>query len=314
MSSPEAALVSYITIRFRFCNRTAKGERKNMYQINIRKEFWNDSRFIHLCAIHGKFLASGIMVQAWLLAQAFWVQSGVEKKGLIPDEVWDAEPMFANIEKVGLAQRVAGGIYLAGSKKSFGWIEAAISNGKKKKIYRKSGGCSEIKSEIPFTHGDLSEEARSRDLGNPELITSSSSINVLNNKVDAVRNINRYDALFLQPRIDLVKLWNENRGALAAAASGGGRSLKVQEFLGIRPDLTPEQFADAVKKMASSSFLLNRTRKPGERKVKFDLSWLLKDDNLEKVIEGKYDNETTKIEMTESLKKILEEEGLPVGK
>lgn len=85
---------------------------------------------------------------------------------------------------------------------------------------------------------------------------------------------------------ELLKVWNENRGALAAAsAMKGKRAAAAKARLSEEPDLSVH--AAAISRLAASSFA-NGTKNPNGWRA--DLDFYLKPGSLMKIVEGKYDD------------------------
>lgn len=90
-----------------------------MARINVDDDLFTDPRFIELAIKLGdRELAIGIVINAWQLAQRYWVPD----KKLIPIKIFDKLRASKIILDCGLATRKRGGIYLQGSSDQFAWL------------------------------------------------------------------------------------------------------------------------------------------------------------------------------------------------
>lgn len=90
-----------------------------MSRINIDDKLWADARFDALKNILGnELLAIGMAVKSFRIAQEYWKT----ETQLVPFEIWDLYN-FSALEKVGLAERCDGGIYVKGSHEQFDWLK-----------------------------------------------------------------------------------------------------------------------------------------------------------------------------------------------
>lgn len=102
-----------------------------MARINVETDFFADPRFRLLVRTTGgdEARAIGLCIQAWQLAQSYWV-----KKKLIPIEIW-TQAGFDILAAVDLAEVRKEGVYCRGAEKHFAWyaqrIEAARIAGSK---------------------------------------------------------------------------------------------------------------------------------------------------------------------------------------
>jgi len=103
-----------------------------MARVNIEEKWWTDPRRKMLARLVGnEYLADGIMVSVWRLAQTYRGRGN----GLIPHHVWNAVEANSSIVEANLAKIEADGVYVYGSHDHLDWVvekrQQAIEAGKK---------------------------------------------------------------------------------------------------------------------------------------------------------------------------------------
>lgn len=89
-----------------------------MWRINIENRFFSDQRFLALTAKIGSAqTAIGVMVQAWVLAQEFWIPN----KHNVPTKRFKLIPHFREIIAVGFAYEDGDFVYICGANEHFEW-------------------------------------------------------------------------------------------------------------------------------------------------------------------------------------------------
>lgn len=88
-----------------------------------------------------------------------------------------------------------------------------------------------------------------------------------------------------KPKVDLVAIWNANRGGLPEARPTKGRLAKIAARL--REEAAPAYWEGVVQRLARSAFATGNN----DRAWRADFGWLVQNpENHVKVSEGKYDN------------------------
>lgn len=109
-----------------------------MARINIEEIWWTDPRRSKLGELLGSDqLADGLALQAWHLAQRFWIE---EKNGLIPKHIFQSLKNSSELIKAGLAEERGDFVYVSGTSKNNDWLclrRSAGSKGGKKSAKRK---------------------------------------------------------------------------------------------------------------------------------------------------------------------------------
>jgi hypothetical protein len=87
------------------------------------------------------------------------------------------------------------------------------------------------------------------------------------------------------PSLDLIKIWNENRGPLSEARATAKRREKIRAR--VRENDDPAYWHDVVTRLAKSSFATGKN----DRAWQADFGWLIANgENHVKASEGKYDD------------------------
>lgn len=99
-----------------------------MARLNIEDSLWADPRFQDLMiAVGSRYMAKGIVIELWTMAQKFWLASG--GRG-IPKPAWEAAGMPPELLQCKLAKDNGDFIYAAGSKEQFSWLNQKSESGK----------------------------------------------------------------------------------------------------------------------------------------------------------------------------------------
>lgn len=100
-----------------------------MARLNIDERYWSDPRRAQLIARLGcHFKADGMMLNAWKLAEQFWVPS----KNPIPIKLWNEAQLDSALVVLGFAEHVeAEHVYVLGSEEMFAWRFKKMEAGKK---------------------------------------------------------------------------------------------------------------------------------------------------------------------------------------
>jgi hypothetical protein len=267
---------------------------------------WADPRFDALKIMVGnEFVAIGIMVKAFKLAQEFWGND----RSLIPIETWDLYP-FNALEKAGLAERTEAGIYVKGSEENFDWLYKKRSSGragglKSVQVRQNKYGTSKVlKSSEHEAPQEALEEADKKHsekhcFVNDEAPKNPLSLSLsLNNKYIRANKpcANKGEIADEKQSIadEIVNLWNKDLAGVLPKVSRltTKRRTTLNAQIKKYPDLAHWQ--DTITKIKASDFL---TGKSGVWKASFD--WIMSENNRIKIIEGNYENKTKEKEKWE---------------
>lgn len=172
-----------------------------MARISIDDSLRDDPRFISCCvALNSKIKALGWWVELATVAQAYWKQN----MSLIPEQVYNWNKFPKCFVESSLVEKRGAGYYLRGSERNFAWIFAQVENGKK------GGRPSQVieNKENTLTHGLTHEEPTAN------LISSSSSISIINNTYTNTSEIFSDDAKSLVKRLKELMLENNPKARL----------------------------------------------------------------------------------------------------
>ncbi len=277
-----------------------------MARININDKLWSDPRFDALKIMVGnEFVAIGIVVKAFRMAQEFW--SDGEK--LIPAETWDLYP-FSYLEKAGLADRTDSGIYVKGSQDNFDWLS-------KKRAAGKAGGLKSVQSR-QNKYGTTKVLKSGQNEAHDEALMKHSMKHCFVND-EAPKNppslslsLNTYTSN--KPCAHKGKDGDEKDGMANAIVTAWNEALttdlppvhrltdKRKKHLNAQlkkyPDI--EHWKEAFAKVKESDFLTGKTT---QWKCNFD--WVLNENNRTKVLEGNYANATSQQRVETRLNKEL---------
>jgi hypothetical protein len=103
-----------------------------MARINIEDKLFTDARFIALCNKVTRREAIGMIIDAWYLAQRYWLTG--EK--YIPDEEFKMAGLEPLIDCL-FAKKMDNGYYIRGSEEQFEWLKVKQLAGKKSAEIRK---------------------------------------------------------------------------------------------------------------------------------------------------------------------------------
>lgn len=264
-----------------------------MARLNLHDRMWADPRFDALKIMVGnEFVAIGIMVKAFKLAQEFW---GDNQK-LIPIETWELYP-FSYLEKSGLAERTEAGVYVKGSQENFDWLYKKRTAGragglKSAQIRQDKYGTTKVlkldKNEAPheadmkhsMKHCFTNDEAQSNPL------SLSLSLNTYTSNKPSDNKAKKHDES-LGMAGAIVTAWNSAlTGVLPPVhRMTDKRKKQITAQLKKYPDM--DHWQQAFEKVRDSDFLTGRS---GHWKANFD--WVLNENNRIKIIEGNYENKT----------------------
>lgn len=262
-----------------------------MARINVETDFFADPRFRLLVRTIGgdEARAIGVCIQAWQLAQTYWV-----KQKLIPTDIWK-KAGFDALVTVDLAEIRDDGVYCRGAEKHFAWyvqrIDAARNAGIKSAQARgaKYGTSAPLvvtpldrTGTEPGTNVRFGKNAKKPEPEtNPLTLTLTPTLTLKENSP----NGESQDSAVLArvPFQSFAKAWTDHCGVLTPRTlrMTDGRRNKIRARWGEVSDLA--YWAECVRKMAASSFCRESPW------ATFD--WLVKNDtNHVKVHEGKYDD------------------------
>lgn len=144
-----------------------------MARINIDEEFWSDRRRPKLILKLGsEFMADGVMLTVWKLAELYWCPG----KSPIPIKAWDEAGIPDSVIEVGFAERRTDGIYVRGSEERFAWRfvrqEAGSKGGKAKASNAKQAVAKPSKKKQNVASSSLSSS-----LSSSSSVSSSTSLN-----------------------------------------------------------------------------------------------------------------------------------------
>lgn len=89
-----------------------------MARINLDETYWGDPRRSRLLvAIGCVFKADGAVINAWKLAEHYWVP----RREVIPMSAWTGAGFPMELITCGFAREESGGIYVSGTKEKFAW-------------------------------------------------------------------------------------------------------------------------------------------------------------------------------------------------
>lgn len=253
-----------------------------MARVNVEDSFYSDPRFLRLCtAIGDAAKAIGLCVLAWRLAQKFWSIG----ESLVPiDEFSDGG--FMPLLEVGLARREGDCIYVRGTKDQTAWLiqkrAAGKMGGKAKAAKRKladASGCLAKPSEC------LAKPSKSNPLTLTPTLTLKEHTYVENQPPGneppeqeakptkkAIDPVGSQSADADMPAVDLLAIWNANRGDLPAAKMTAQRRAKIKARLKEEPSAA--YWEELVKKLAATPF----ARGQSDSGWIVNFSWLIKND------------------------------------
>lgn len=251
-----------------------------MPRINIEDDLWKDDRFMALVERIGKFRALGVVAYAWKVAQNFWKQGK-----LIPPEIWKLHDFPEALFEVNFAERRPEGVYVRGSKKQFAWLLAKSENGKL------GGRPAKTRAEL----APSSAEGQGTEFSNEikEVVKATESY------AKATETLSSLSSLLLKkkkrgkPDLSvlplLALLWNENRGSRLAAVTACG-SARRRAIISAWNEHADELFwVSVIRQIASNTFLNGECPSKSNPSWKASFDWMLKPDNVHKVLEGNYD-------------------------
>jgi hypothetical protein len=97
-------------------------------RINIEDKIYQDNRFTKLLIKLGsKRMALGALVEAWSLAQRFYLCQDNDR--LIPKKEWDEQEIAPEIIEVGFAEIREKGVYMHGAEAQFKWLLSCQAKG-----------------------------------------------------------------------------------------------------------------------------------------------------------------------------------------
>lgn len=252
-----------------------------MPRINVEDSFWKDDRYHLLVEKIGKIRAAGACLIAMKVAQGFWIQNK-----LVPQEIWDLHELPPSLLSVGLIELcpngktvadgrvMAPGIYVRGSEKQFAWLMSSKQNGRKGGLKK----AEKTKTAKTNDSSDLVLATSSDGLANPDLLSPFSFL-----KEKKKRGKPDLSVLPL-----LASLWNENRGKLAeVVACSSSRRRAINSAWREHPD---ELFwVGVIRTIARNTFLNGEQPSKTNPNWKAGFDWMLKPDNVHKVLEGNYE-------------------------
>lgn len=254
-----------------------------MARINIEDAIFRDQRFFNLSIKLGcNYRALGMLVQAWCLAQKWYVKAEDRK---IPLDEWRKQGFGDILFEVGLAQRDGTTVRVAGADDQFGWLLQRIQAGQKSAASRKKshGTAQPTRTTVRDDSNDHRTEpngSRTSYLLSPFSDLSSPSSDL---KTQISEERGSVPSGHAPP--DLLAIWNSNCSGLPIAKSlGKQRQAKWRARWNEHPDL--EYWTDIVRRLAASSFCQGGNG----RGWRADVDFLLKPETHIKAIEGKYDN------------------------
>ncbi len=270
-----------------------------MARINVEDSFFSDPRFRLLVKhIGDEPKAVGLCVQAWLLAQRYWVND----RCLIPEKLWKTSGLEA-LTEVDLAEYREEGVYCRGSEKQFKWLEhglRAAAGRKSAKARRSKYGTAiplkarnappadtENTEQTPNTTEQAvrkcSKTSPNSHRTKPNSLTLTLSPTLpLTHKTLSPNGERGRQASPRIPYQTFFELWNAHRGTLPRIETlTDPRKAKIKARWSKFPDLA--YWESCIRKMAASTFCCESAW------ASFD--WLIKNDaNHVKVAEGNYDN------------------------
>jgi len=98
-----------------------------MPRINIEDSLFRDIRFFDLClSVGSRSLAIGLLVEAWIVAQKFFLEFGE-----IPQAEWEEAKLNNKIIEFGLACKTDTGVKMRGQDNQFAWLKLCQDAGRK---------------------------------------------------------------------------------------------------------------------------------------------------------------------------------------
>lgn len=236
-----------------------------MARINIEDSLLHDPRMAFIIRKIGQRLALGTWYEVARCAQKYWL----DDKKPIPEGVWDLLEIDPSFVESGLVEKTKCGYYLKGSDDFFAWIVAQRENGKK--------GGRPKKQELAETHGKpTAKPIKATD--NPLTLALA-----LTPALALDKNTSEASAALPITPDELVHEFNKLFSGKLKPAIGLGSGEHLQNFLKTCLLLkTKSDWISLLESAASQDWLVRQSKMP------LTLTWLVREENAIKVLEGKY--------------------------
>lgn len=255
-----------------------------MPRINIDDKLWSDARFDALKNIVGnELIAIGMVVKSFRIAQEYWKTD----TRLIPVQIWEMYN-FSAMERVGLAEKHDGGVYIKGSNEQFYWLKKKQDAGKisaeKRRI--KFGTAQPVSNTCPNTPWNTTRTDYEHVFDKPRTATEPPTP-TLNINTYSSNNCTHFeqDQQTAGMADAIVNAWNQTLTTVLPKVTRvtDKRKKHINAQLKKYPDMDHWQIC--FDKVKASDFLTGRS---GQWKCNFD--WVLNENNRTKIMEGNYDN------------------------
>lgn len=264
-----------------------------MARINIEDKLFTDARFIALCNKVPRREAIGMIVDAWYLAQRYWLTD----QKYIPDEEFKMAGLEPLVDCL-FAKKMDNGYYIRGSEEQFDWLKVKQLAGKKSAEIRKNKFGSAQPQKGVKSRTDVEQCSANVELATePLTLTLTHTLNTNTKYIRANKTCANKGEIADEKQTmadEIVTMWNKDLSGVLPKVMRltTKRRTTLNAQIKKYPDLAHWQ--DTISKIKASDFL---TGKSGVWKANFD--WIMSENNRIKIIEGNYENKTKEKEKWE---------------
>ena len=249
-----------------------------MARINIEEELWADPRFERLQELLGDG-ALHALVRFWRYCQKQWIENK-----MIPKKFFSSA-FKKELLECGFAIEDGDGIMCVGADKHFGWLKQKIDAGRRGGIVRSEQMRHKVQA-VP-----------KRSLSEPQAVPTPQSQSQSQSQEENI--VSRKSKETHQ----LLKLWNQHMVPQFAPVRGCSAARLQRARSRWRDHPIDSFWIELFDKIKANKFLSGNN----DRGWKANFDWLIRPDTVDKVLEGSYGGEQTKVR-TRGIAEILAED------